>query len=310
MRQRIALCGLDASEQAFYAKSLPGLKLDFYATPLRAGTLDPATTILSVFVDTRVDKAVIAALPHLRMIACRSTGTDHIDIAAAQARNIFVANVPAYGSATVAEFAFALLLMLTRRMPAVIKQSQMTKPDRHCEQGADLQGKTLGIVGTGGIGMHVARIAHGFGMTVLAFDIVPQQDLAAAIGVRYVHSVPELVGASDVLSLHVPLTPDTRHILDSRMLAMCKPGAYILNVSRGELIDTDALLRELSRGHLGGAGLDVLDPAFASDPAKTARLTALPQVLLTNHNAYNSLEALQRIHKATLHNIQNFLHSQ
>jgi D-lactate dehydrogenase len=190
-------------------------------------------------------------------------------------------------------------------------------------RGFDLKGKTLGVIGTGSIGLHVVRIARGFGMEVLAYDIRPQPLLAEVLGFRYV-SLEELLSESDIVTLHVPLTPATYHLIDWSKLQQMKRGAVLINTSRGGVVDTDALLRALDEGILSGAGLDVLEGeelieeerALLQMPEAEEKLKAVVRahlllrrenVVITPHIAFNSHEALQRILDTTVENIQGYL---
>jgi D-lactate dehydrogenase len=243
---------------------------------------DDRVRVLVPFVTTRVTDAVMGRLPRLALIATRSTGTDHIDVAAAARRGIAVANVPDYGSVAVAEHTFALLLTLTRIRP-------------HLEPGTDLSGKTMGVIGTGAIGRHVMQIAHGFGMNVLAYDIEHRP------GIRY-GSLEEVLGQSDVITLHIPATPATRHFINDERIAAMKPGVILLNTARGSLVDTAALSRGLHSGQVAAAGLDVIEPASDAEGG-----TALPNTIVTPHVAYNTREAIRRISDITLDNIRRWL---
>lgn len=325
--KQVIMCGLSPDERTFFKQALSngGAELDFVHQLSSHVTLDPNTEVLSVFVDTEVTRQVIDNLPNLKLIACRSTGTNNVDAVAAKERGITVANVPSYGSSAVAEYTFALMIMLTRRMLKVVDQSNAVYPGSPEEQGTDLFGKTLGIVGTGKIGLSVARIAKGFGMSVLGVDKYPRPEEAANIGFDYVE-LDELLARSDIVTLHAPYVPENHHLLSSERLARMKPGAYLINTARGELVDTTALVRALIDNKLGGAGLDVVegeelldpqelvllasktnaDPELAHRALSIAALQRLPNVILTNHNAYNSREAVRIINQTTVDTIRDF----
>ena len=285
--------------------------------------LGPGVAVLSVFIGSRVDEPLLAACPDLRLVATRSTGYDHIDLAACAARGVAVANVPAYGENTVAEHTFALILALSRNVHKAWRRTQRGDFSVHGLQGFDLLGKTLGLVGTGRIGLHVAKIARGFGMRVLATDPYPQQLLAEVIGFEYV-PLEELVAQADVISLHAPATPATYHLVNRELLARCKRGALLINTARGSLVDTQALLEALDKGILRGAGLDVLEgeeiltedrrrAAAEGDEASLRRLVenqalaSREDVVVTPHVAFNSVEAVQRIVDTTAANVAGFL---
>lgn len=238
--------------------------------------------VLVPFVGTQVTAAVMDRLPHLGLIATRSTGTDHIDIAEAARRGIRVANVPDYGSVAVAEHTFALLLSLTRIRP-------------HLASGSDLSGKTIGVIGTGAIGRHVMQIAHGFGMNVLAYDLEHRP------GIHY-GDLNEVLAQADVITLHIPATSATYHFIDGERIAAMKRGAIVLNTARGSLIDTAALSRALHSGQVAAAGLDVIEPSSDAEAGN-----ALPNTIITPHIAYNTHEAIRRISDITLDNVRRWL---
>lgn len=323
----IAIIGATREDKAFFTHQLKDEKPAFYPDLLDTADIDRATEILSVFVDAPVTAEVIAALPNLKLIACRSTGYNHIAIEAAKKRGIVVANVPTYGGTTVAEYTFTLLLMLTRKMVEVLHESGKTAPNRQRERGTDLFGKTIGIVGTGSIGLGVARIAQGFGMKVLGYDVYPRPEKAEELGFTYVHDIAELLAQSDVVTLHMPYTPENHHFISASHIKNMKHGATLINTARGELIDTSALVDALRHGHLGGAALDVLEGEYLMDPDELIALAAhddaakdtlrhavamaalqhMPNVILTDHNAYNTDEAIHRINQTTVQNIRNFM---
>ena len=299
----------------------PGWRLRFHESN-DIDLHDPAlaqTEVLCVFVRTPVTKQVIAAMPKLALVTTRSAGVDHIDIQTCRERGVVVSRVPDYGSGTVAEHTFALLLAVARRICDARARARQGSFSYRGLTGFDLEGKRLGIVGCGRIGRHVMRIARGFGMELLAFDPAPQPDLAIRLGARYV-SWSELLQCSDVISLHVPLNAGTHHLLDENAFAQMKPGAVLLNTARGALVDSSALLRALESGRVAVAGLDVLEEegelsseapmgcgGIGCDRGWTAAqqhdLLTHPRVLVTPHIGFNSREAVQRILAATVENI-------
>lgn len=279
---------------------------------------------LSVFVDSTVGKAEFDRFPDLKLVATRSTGFDHVDTAEAERRGITVVNVPAYGMQTVAEFAFALILSLSRRIPdAHERVTNENIFETNGLTGFDLAGKTLGIVGTGRIGAHVAKIAAGFDMEIVAFDPHPNRDLETSFGVRYL-PLPELLAVSDVISLHVAYSPETHHLINTASIGHIKKGAYLINTARGAVIETLALVQALEQGIIAGAGLDVLEeegdtfehvhlltaPHPRANELRTVLanhyLTKHPRVIITPHIAFNTAEAVQRILSTTAENIQKF----
>lgn len=313
--------------------ALKGFQADMACEKLSAATarLAAGAEIVSVFVNSVVDKAVIDALAAggTRLIVTRSTGFDHIDCAYATSRGIAVANVPAYGSRTVAEYAFALILGLSRKtFEAVHRVKNEAEFDVYGLMGFDLQGKTIGVVGTGRIGQNAAMIARGFGMEVIAYDLFQNADAAAKIGFSYV-SLDELLSRSDVITLHVPFTPETKHLINTANIRRAKRGAILVNTARGEVCDTEALLMGVNEGILSGVGLDVVegerrlrddaahlftrleDEALHPDQRKRLHeyreLMKKPNVYLTPHIAYYSAEAQREIVKTTIEDIAAFI---
>jgi len=225
--------------------------------------------ILSVFVFSKVDRRVIESLPNLKLIVTRSSGFDHIDIQAAGERGIVVSNVPGYGSMPVAEHVFALLLAVLRKVlkaDSAVRASKWLSPEL---QGRLVNGKTFGVIGTGAIGESVARIAKAFGAKVIAYDVVKKPVLEAEGVLKYV-SLEEVLEKSDIISLHIPLTNETYHMINRRSIAKMKKGAILINTSRGQIIDQEALVEALRTGKLAGAGLDVFEkePPNPDDPTQ------------------------------------------
>ena len=279
--------------------------------------------VLSVFIYSRVDARVLEQLPRLRLIATRSTGFDHIDMETCRGRGIEVATVPNYGENTVAEHTFALILALSRHIHKSYVRVSQGNLSREGLTGFDLKGKTIGVIGGGRIGLHVIKIARGFGMEVLVADARQDQFLAELMNFRYV-PVEYLLAHSDIVTLHIPYMKETHHFLNAERMAMIRKGALLINTARGGLVDTDALLKALDNGTLSGAGLDVLEgEQYISEeqemlrseqPAEVLRGIVRDHVLLrrenivfTPHNAFNSREALHRILDTTVENILGFL---
>lgn len=278
---------------------------------------------VSVFIYSSMTRSVLEALPRLKLIASRSTGVDHIDMAACGERGITVCNVPSYGKNTVAEHVFGLLLTISHRLEEAIDRTRKGDFSPKGLQGFDLQGKTLGVIGTGDIGKEVIRIAHGFGMHVLAYDMRQDEAAARALGFRYVE-LQALLAQSDVVTLHVPATPRTRHLLSDEQFAAMKRGVVVINTARGELIDIQALARALAEGKVAAAGLDVLpaEPVIREE-AELLRsvyershdlstlladevLIRMRNVVVTPHSAFNTREAVQRILDTTIDNLRAF----
>jgi D-lactate dehydrogenase len=278
---------------------------------------------LSPFIYSKIDKAVLESLPALKIIATRSTGFDHIDLEAARARSVVVCNVPSYGENTVAEHTFGLILAVTRNIHKA--HFKVTHQDFSLDglEGMDIAGKTLGVVGTGRIGLHVIKIARGFGMKVLAFDIRQEPLLAEVLNFQYV-PFDVLLRESDIVTLHAPYNKHTHHMINADTLAKMKVGAILINTARGGLVDTLALVAALDAGHLSGAGLDVLEGeqllreerqilAHHDVPQETLRtlldssiLIHRPDVVVTPHIAFFSREAQRRILDTTIENLVQF----
>jgi len=268
-----------------------------------------------IFVNDRADAPVLEKLAALgiRHLALRCAGFNQVDLPRARALGLTVTRVPAYSPHAVAEHTVALLLALVRKIPRAHNRVRELNFSLSGLVGFDLHGKTAGIIGTGQIGRLTAQILRGFGMKVLAFDPFPSVEWAASHAVDYV-SLDQLLPASDVLSLHVPLTPATQHLVNADSLARMKPGVVLLNTSRGRLIDTAALIAALKKGHVGGVGLDVYEEeagVFFEDLSGTvladdelSRLLTFPNVLITSHQAFLTQEALTEIARVTIENIR------
>ncbi|MFP4248187.1 MAG: NAD(P)-dependent oxidoreductase [Armatimonadota bacterium] len=280
-------------------------------------------TVASVFIGSDVDAEQLDRMPHVKLVCTRSTGYDHIDLDVCRERGIVACNVPAYAEHTVAEHTFGLMLALSRKILKAYERTKRSDFSLEGLSGFDLKGKTLGVIGAGAIGLRVIRIGVAMGMDVLAFDVKPQSLLADVMQFEYA-SLDDVLSRSDVISLHVPLLPATRHMIDREALGKMKKGALLINTARGELVDTDALLEALSSGQLGGAGLDVIEGeerigdeaqmagsgAPREDLAVAVQRYALlnrEDVVLTPHMAFYSREALFRLMDVTCNNIRAFL---
>jgi D-lactate dehydrogenase len=279
--------------------------------------------VLSVFIYSKVNARVLESLPKLRLIPTRSTGFDHIDISTCHVRGIKVSNVPSYGENTVAEHTFGLILALSRHIQRSYVRTMHGNFSRDGLTGFDLKGKTIGVIGAGRIGLHVIKIARGFGMEVLATDVRTDVFLAELMNFRYV-AVEYLLAHSDIITLHMPYMPATHHFLNSERMAVIRKGALLINTARGGLVDTEALLTALDNSTLAGAGLDVLEgeqyiseeqEMLRSDqPAEVLRQIIRDQIVLrhenvvfTPHNAFNSREALIRILDTTVESVHSFV---
>ncbi|MFC7336235.1 2-hydroxyacid dehydrogenase [Haloferula chungangensis] len=283
------------------------LSIDTAATAADAGAV-------CVFVNDRVDRACLEALAEsgVKHIALRCAGFNAVDLDAAKDLGLAVTRVPAYSPHAVAEHAVALLLALNRKIPRANNRVRELNFALNGLVGFDLHGKTAGIFGTGKIGRITAQILRGFGMRVLAYDPFPSEDWATEHGIEYTDA-QSLARECEVISLHTPLTPETRHIIRRETIELMKPGTIVINVSRGALIDTKALIEALKTGQLGGVGLDVYEEeegVFFEDLSgqilhddDLARLLTFPNVLITAHQAFLTREALGEIARVTVANL-------
>ena len=259
--------------------------------------------IISAFINSAFPKEVLEQLPNLKLLCTRSVGYDHIDLDTCAKRKITVCHVPDYGSHVIAEHVFALLLSTLRHIPEADKRVEAGEFDYHGLRGISLQGKTLGIVGTGKIGRKVAQIAHGFGMQILATDRCRTLELESLYSVSYV-SFEELLKDSDIITLHLPSTEDTYHIVDAKAFSLMKDDVVLVNTARGELIDTTALFDALSLGKVTHALLDVLEHEKNFEENK--ELISHPNVVTTPHIAFYAEESMRNMYEDCFASIQQW----
>lgn len=301
-------------------------ELILMSEPLRPENVDRFVDaeIICPFVYSQLDAGVLGKLPKLRLVATRSTGYDHIDVQYCRAHGILVCNVPTYGENTVAEHVFALLLAISHRLREAVDRARNGEFSPVGLEGFDLAGKTLGILGVGNIGRHVVRIARGFDMRVIAFDVSPDPRLAEDMGFSYL-SFEDVLNRADILTLHVPATPKTNNMLSDSEFSRMKKGVVLINTARGSLIDPRALIRALRDGRVAAAGLDVMpdEPMIREEAELICSfycgrhdlrnliadhvLLRMPNVIVTPHSAFNTKEAISRISKTTVKNIEAFL---
>lgn len=286
-------------------------RLNLASAPLAAGH-----AAVCAFVNDRLGRDVLGLLAQqgTKLVALRSAGFNHVDLEAARELGMAVARVPAYSPDAVAEHTVALILTLNRK---IHKASARVREGNFALEGLlgfDLRGRTVGVVGTGQIGMCFARIMRGFGCEVIAFDPHHSPELNA-LGGRYT-DLPELFSASDIISLHCPLTPATHHLIDSDAIGQMKRGVMLINTSRGAVVDTRAIIAGLKSGKIGHLGLDVyeeesdlffenLSDQMIQDDV-FARLLTFPNVVITGHQAFFTHEALTAIAETTIDNITSF----
>lgn len=299
-------------------------KLRFFKGPVNPKNLALASDseAIVVFVNSNISDKVLEKLPKLKYIVTMSTGYDHIDLEACKKRKIKVSNVPHYGANTVAEHTFALILALSRKIPEAILRTKQDEFSIQGLEGFDLKGKTLGIIGVGNIGQHVVKIAKGFEMKVVAYSLKKDVKLARKLGFSYA-SFDNLLKSSDIISFHVPLTTNTKGMINMKNIKKLKRGIYLVNTSRGEIIDTTALKYGLENEIISGAALDVLegeeDLKDERELLKNAEnkkdwnifmenhlLLKDKNVIVTPHIAFYTKEAVQRIKDTSFDNLLAF----
>lgn len=297
----------------------------FYKEPLDETTVDRAedADIVSVFIYSKLTKEVIDKMPRLKLIITRSSGYDHIDVEYARKKGIKVAHVPGYGNNTVAEYTFALILALARKFKPMIENITRGIFTREGMMGIDIMGKTIGIIGTGRIGSHVARIAYGFGMKILAYDRTKNKELIEKYGVEYV-GLEELLSKSDIVTVHLPYNRATHFLINRFNIKLMKLDSMLINTSRGEVVELEAVVEALKEGRLaGGVGLDTIETEITAEEAllKKSAITTLKlkkaaeakyllsqeNVIVSPHLAYYTKDASERILDITVDNIDLFI---
>ena len=322
----IALFDIDSKEKKrYFQEKLKKHKTTFFSEPIHKVPTNKykKAEVIIVFIHSNVTKEILEKLPKLKVILTQSTGTDHIDLKYCKQIGYQVGYVPSYGENTVAEHAFALMLNLARNVHKSYIRTKNKEFSTAGIQGFDLKGKTLGVIGTGKIGLHVIKIAKSFDMDVLAYDVNEQTFVSEILQYKYA-SFDEVIKNSDIITLHMPYSEKTHHIIDENALRKMKQNAILINTSRGGLIDTKSLYKFLKNGHLGGAGLDVIegedliyheDELIADNKSHEDLIQLLTDknifefenVIFTPHNAFNSKEAIERILKTTVENLEQYI---
>lgn len=320
---RIAFFETTAKDKAYLSEKLSHHEVVFYKEALSEESAAQAADcdIVSIFIYSAVTAPVLEKMPALKAILTRSTGFDHIDLAACAAKGIIIENVPHYGENTVAEHTFALILALSRNVHKSHARGKRGDFSIEGLMGFDLKDKTLGVVGTGHVGLHVVRIAKGFGMHVLATDARPNTFLSEVLHFQYV-PLEEVLAHADIITLHVPYSEQTHHLINQSTIKKIKPGALLINTARGGIVENQALITALDESILSGAGLDVLEGEEAikeenqclhsecpTDPATEEQgknLLARDNVVYTPHIGFYSKEAVERILDTTIENIEAF----
>jgi D-lactate dehydrogenase len=320
---KIAFFEATDKDIAYLGEKLSQDEVTFFKEPLDAKNASEAASfdIISVFIYSAVTSVVLEKIPQVRAIMTRSTGFDHIDLIACNKRGISVSNVPYYGENTVAEHTFALILALSRNVHK--SYARGLKGDFSIDglMGFDLKDKTLGVIGTGHIGLHVIRIAKGFGMHVLAFDTQKNTFLSEVLHFTYA-SLDDILAKADIVTLHVPYNEHTHHLINEENIGKMKKGALLINTARGGIVENKALARALDQGILSGAGLDVLEgeelikeenqclhidcQTNTKHREEGKDLLSRDNVVFTPHIGFYSTEALERILDTTIENIEQF----
>ncbi len=304
----------EALQQASGSNSIEWDFLEFRLTQDTASAAKNSRAVC-VFVNDQLDRRCLELLAKqgVELVSLRSTGFNNVDLDSAKELKLTVTRVPVYSPHAVAEHAVALLLTLNRKTHRAYNRVRELNFSLNGLVGFDLYAKTAGIVGTGKIGRATGQILRGFGMRVLAYDPFPNDEWARQTGVEYVDDPSVLLRSCDVISLHAPLTPETKHTIREETIELMRPGSILINASRGALVDTKALIKGLKSGHLAGVGLDVYEEEegiFFEDLSgeilhddELARLLTFPNVLITSHQAFLTREALSEIAHTTVNNI-------
>jgi len=338
---KISFIETEPGEEEFFEKELKGHQIEFCGA---AADCAPDTEALSIFIESKIDEPFLAAHPALRLIVTRSTTYDHIQLDACARHRVAVCHVGgSYGDNTVPEHIFALILAICRKLRTAMDVVAGHSFSYEALRGIELNGKTLGVVGTGRIGRQVLRLAKAFGMETLGTDSHRDLEAAAGLGFRYV-SFSRMLKLADFVSINVPLTASTYHLFNRESFAKCRRGLILINTARGPIIDSEALIEALNSGIIAGAGLDVLEDErvmrkkaahilteqilerlhdsfapvepLANDPRRISEVRRLmhnstllghPNVLVTPHIAFNSFEAIARIDRITVENIRAFI---
>lgn len=326
MSMKIVIFETVEREKQFFTEQLRDFSVQLVHEPLRVENAEQYADaeIISIMANSELKKETLERMPKLRYITTRSTGFDHIDIAYCSSKGIQVSNVPTYGDITVAEHAFALILTIAKKILPSVRRTRQGNFSLDGLTGFDLEGKTIGIIGAGHIGRAAIRIAKGFQMNILVYSRKQDRQLAQELGFSYV-PLEELLGKSDIVSLHVPYTKETHHMINKTNIHDFKKGSILINTARGGVVETEAIVTGLETGILAAAGLDVLEEEcyikeeqqlLTSEFLKECDIKTqlLNHVLLTKenavitpHNAFNTVEALQRILETTVANITDFM---
>ena len=322
---KIVIFESEEKEYSFFEHLSKEHEVVFEEEPLDEDIIGKYTDaeIISPFIFSDLSSSILEKMSRLKFITTRSTGYDHIDIDYCNKHGINVSNVPSYGDNTVAEHVFALLLAISHKIPEAINRTRQGNFSQDGLQGFDLRGRTIGIIGTGKIGLKTIRIARGFDMKVLAYDISPNGNKAKELGFTNV-SLEKLLSASDIISLHVPSNASTKNLLSEKEFNIMKDGVILINTARGNIVNVQSLLQALSSKKVSAAGLDVLpeEPVIREEAELLHSLFThdknledlladhillhMKNVIITPHTAFNTIEAVHKILETTVRNIEGF----
>ncbi len=317
----------DSEKKFFEENKFENFDITFFKESLNEDTVNnltpeqlEQTAVISVFIDSEVTQAVIDKFKNLRTVSTRSTGIDHINHKACVDKNIDVINVGTYGARSVAQYTMGLMIALIRKI--IPASRYVLNKDSACDSflGRDISKLTIGVIGTGSIGAAVCKLAHALDMKVLAYDLVHRQELLEVV--EYV-DFDKLIRESDVVTLHVPYTGENQNMISAEQFKMMKKDAYIINTSRGEILDTIALYDAITSGEIAGAGLDVVscetysfkcnqfakrlgeDMTCMREAETVEKLAQMPNVIVTPHIAYETQDAVDYLLEMTFKGIQD-----
>ena len=325
--EKIVFFEIEDWEKPYLEKDFQGKVLVFRKDKLDLDNVSEVSdaTVISSFIYSTFSKEVLEKLPKLKFIATRSVGFDHIDLNTCKEKGVNVSYIPKYGGDTVAEHTFALILAISRKLIPSVERTKKGDFSPEGLTGFDLYGKTLGVIGAGHIGKKVIEMAKCFGMKIIIFTRTKDAELAKDSSVTFAQDLGLLLSSSDIVTLHLPHTKETEHIINMGNIGKFKKGSVLINTARGLLVETQAILDGLEKGILKAAGLDVLEE---ENPLKEERelltseylskcdiktqllnhiLLTRDEVIITPHNAFNSTEALEQILSTTISNIKAYL---
>ncbi|MFO7874921.1 MAG: 2-hydroxyacid dehydrogenase [Bacteroidales bacterium] len=315
---RIAFFSTKPHDRQFFENQSGNHQFEFFETRLKSNTVQLAKGFdgVCVFVNDRVNADVLKSLSEInvRLVALRCAGFNNVDLEAAEKYQVRVMRVPAYSPEAVAEHAIALIMTMARKTHKAYVRVREGNFSLERLTGFNINGKTIGVIGTGKIGQAFIRIVHGFGAKVIAYDKYPNDEMKK-LGVNYL-DFEDVLSQSDILSLHCPLTPETHHLINADTLKTMKQGAMLVNTSRGKLVDTASVIESLKEDHLGSLAIDVYEQEeklFFRDLSELiirddqiARLMLFPNVLITSHQGFFTKESLEEITRITLQNIEDY----